>query len=351
MRWPPLLTLFALAVGCSAALPRNEVTPPNSVANFVQRFATVNSTGLIEDVLNEYREKVDKYKVNGTTEAFLAHPLLNRYKGVPLLDDTRVILRNPLVNDYIHASHVNASGLPFIVSQAPLNNTVADFLEMLFENNVILVIQLCNFTESGVEKSFYYLTNGSYGDLTTVVGERKNITDSIVRTEIRLTRNNRTQTIEHIHFLGWPDYAVPRELSAFPTLYGYLEKHSESALKGSEGIVIHCTAGIGRSGTFVAAVMTFRRLLEDTQKEVKVVDVLHELRSERMDSVETPAQYLFIHRCVIELCTSTWPSLKTSTALQPFFREYAGLSNGAKVTSLAYSLLSVVMLRIVWCYV
>ncbi|KAH7714990.1 Protein-tyrosine phosphatase containing protein [Aphelenchoides avenae] len=305
-------TVLAIGNSTSVEDPSGK-TASSAIRSFLTSISNENASQTVENILHEFKE-VDKFNRNGTVEAFLAHPELNRYKGVFLLDETRVIIKDPIEHDYIHASHINLAGLNLIMSQGPMNNTAADFLQMVFENDAKVIVQLCNFTENGREKSFYYLQNATYGNLSVAVIGTREMTPSLWRTTLNISRDGLTKTVEHVNFIGWRDFSVPTEMEVFPLILYFMETHGEGA-----PVVIHCTAGVGRTGSFVSSLVAYRTFAQG--RSLAVADVVKDVRRQRMHSVETSMQYLFVYRCTLELLMDAYPSVYTPS-LTSFLAEY-----------------------------
>ncbi|KAI6215638.1 hypothetical protein M3Y94_00408500 [Aphelenchoides besseyi] len=259
----------------------------------------------VRGIRSEFVQQVQKYKnlelsMRAGDEA--ANMSKNRFDDVHLIDKTRVkVSINPEGDDYIHASYVNVSPeLQFICSQGPLTTTIHQFWLMCIQEDV----KLCKNVENGEEKcAEYFATDSSdwseFGPVQVrvlekgqpVAGMRK-----VVKTKIEAKFDSRTAIVTHVLFHGWPDHGMAESLPTCRELRTLVHK-----LHQQKPVIVHCAAGIGRTGTFTAVEMICQKLLVQQTAEFTVVDLIKELRSQRFKAVQNDRQYLFIHRCVLEI--------------------------------------------------
>ncbi|VDK88533.1 unnamed protein product [Litomosoides sigmodontis] len=231
--------------------------------------------------------------------AFDKNPDKNRYKDVFCVDETRVVLNYPPeTNDYIHANWVNVVSTKkrFICTQAPKENTVEDFWRMIWQESCRSIVMLCNIMECGKKKCEQYWPaeegeSKEYGTLKVtcnrVIQEEKMLTIS----NLVITNGSKKLILEHIAWNDWPDRGVPNN---FLAPFRLLQR-----IKNQIHVVIHCSAGIGRTGTVVGLDIA-DSMFNDGMK-VTMRDVIRELRLQRHGSVQTDIQYVYIHRCILAL--------------------------------------------------
>uniref|UniRef100_A0A8C7HZH9 protein-tyrosine-phosphatase n=1 Tax=Oncorhynchus kisutch TaxID=8019 RepID=A0A8C7HZH9_ONCKI len=233
----------------------------------------------------------------------------NRYRDVSPYDHSRVKLENS-ENDYINASlvMVEEAQRTYILSQGPLKNTCGHFWLMVWEQNSKAVIMLNRILEKGSEKCAQYwptaeeqqLSYTDTGFVVTLVKEEDK-SNYIVRVlELRNTETGGTTEIYHFHYTTWPDFGVPESPASF---LNFLVKVRESGSLGPEHgpSVVHCSAGIGRSGTF--SLVDTCLILMDKRKDSSSVDILRvllDMREYRMGLIQTPDQLRFSYRAVLE---------------------------------------------------
>ncbi|KAK6046391.1 Protein-tyrosine phosphatase [Cooperia oncophora] len=219
---------------------------------------------------------------------------LAKYQDVPCQDQHRIVLKWPgAPTDYIHANYVGTpvSDKRFICTQGPLDNTVTEFWMMVLQEESETIVMLCNCIETGKIKCSPYWPD-SVGQTKTFSGiditnlhirpmspEEPSIALSVL--SIKFTKpdgNHETREVRHYQWLDWPDRGVPPcRLTSMELL---------SRIRGTKKpIIVHCSAGIGRTGTIVA----IEYILERMQAGVEcanMCDLLKELRHFRAFSIQ-----------------------------------------------------------------
>ncbi|XP_073474238.1 receptor-type tyrosine-protein phosphatase kappa-like isoform X3 [Aquarana catesbeiana] len=232
----------------------------------------------------------------------------NRYKKVLPYDDSRVVLRSSHSrSDYINASYIDGYKAPkfYIATQGPIPETVSDFWSMVWQENSSVIVMLTGLEEQNKVKCEQYWPEQSqtYGDIIVTV-------QKIVQTgafTIRSFSLRKVQSIAHvmvdqIHYLRWPDHGVPKNTSDMVQLVELMNKCNPP---GSGPVIVHCSAGIGRTGTFLALDILLKRARE--MKKVNVYNCVLELRKRRVKMVQEKEQYIFLYNVLLEtlLCGST----------------------------------------------
>ncbi|CAK5074876.1 unnamed protein product [Meloidogyne enterolobii] len=270
---------------------------------------------------------------------------LNRYPDVALIDQTRVVLRDGpeganalpknktififLGSDYVHASKVKGSEFPMICAQGPIDESIANFWTMVVEQNCGVIVQLCQNQEEGREKCADYIPAEPtlYGNATVSVKEPTHATvanPSVHRTVIDASLPS-GRSVEVVHFLydGWPDRDVPLSPAAFRQLRGTVQK---LAVTRKCSVLIHCSAGIGRTGTYAAIEMAYRDLIAN-DREVQMSTIFQRLRDQRAHAIQTDLQYLFLHRALIDIALEKGRLNRVDKAggVDAFIKEYEEL--------------------------
>jgi len=239
---------------------------------------------------------------------------LNRYYNVIAYDHSRVILHHDEKEIYINASVVKVpqAGREYILSQGPLENTVDDFWLMIYQQNSSVVVMLCNCIEMNRDKSWQYwpLEVGH----TMVLGETREgvgLEVTMVHCEDRGHYIVRTFTltdtisrvkrkIKQYHYIDWPDFNVPESPDLF--LEFLLEFRKSGCFSESCGPpVVHCSAGIGRSGTLILVDSSL--VLASLGEELtlsSVVDSLLDMRTYRMGLIQTEDQLRFSVEAIVK---------------------------------------------------
>lgn len=239
---------------------------------------------------------------------------LNRYYNVIAYDHSRVILHHDEKEIYINASVVKVpqAGREYILSQGPLENTVDDFWLMIYQQNSSIVVMLCNCIEMNRDKSWQYwpLEVGH----TMVLGETREglgLEVTMVHCEDRGHYIVRTFTltdtisrvkrkIKQYHYIDWPDFNVPESPDLF--LEFLLEFRKSGCFSDSCGPpVVHCSAGIGRSGTLILvdSSLVLAALGEELTLS-SVVESLLDMRTYRMGLIQTEDQLRFSVEAIVK---------------------------------------------------
>ncbi|CAI2321816.1 unnamed protein product [Caenorhabditis sp. 36 PRJEB53466] len=234
----------------------------------------------------------------------------NRYKDVGCLDNNRVKLGAPWPHQYVHANYVAVPNNPkrFICTQAPLEKTCADFWWMCLQDRVETIFMLCNYMEKGAKKCHEYLPTEEKPDTLTFKEKSQKVTVKFEsaaefkfseETKAKVTKTiltvegpgGATGKVSHYHWIDWPDRGVPEADAAI------LELLEEArATKGP--IVVHCSAGIGRTGSVVMLEYMMDQLLNNQAIE-ESTKILQKIRDQRNNSIQTDHQYLFVHQVLL----------------------------------------------------
>ncbi|KAI6206588.1 hypothetical protein M3Y94_00929700 [Aphelenchoides besseyi] len=252
-------------------------------------------------MLKQFDEMRGFLPPNMTRTQFDRHPEKNRYKDVFCLDRTRVVLQEKVNgSDYIHASWVVRAPLlnRFICTQGPLERTTADFWRMIVQERVELIIMLCDTVENGRPKCHQYWPreSGSIVEFDGIkIRNRGMQTDSATQVTITTldvkSGQKKSTKVKHLIYKIWPDRSIPTSVEApFQML--------KLARLSKKPTVVHCSAGIGRTGALVAIEMCIQTLLERQPLDMQMI--LQNLRSQRIHCIQTAQQLVFVYKCVLE---------------------------------------------------
>lgn len=240
------------------------------------------------------------------------HPDKNRYSDVVPLDDTRVVLED-LTDDYINASHINLIFGDYVTdiisTQAPLTRTARDFWKMVWDQQTSVIIMLTNFQPYQAHK--YFKENGTktykYSSNETTTSEAIEIqVTMIIKTSVRLgiirvfnvSVNEEVRKIYHFQYTEWGDHREPKSVEDIKSLIGYMEVFQAIGTKnGLNGpTVVHCSAGIGRAGTFITCSILKQLHLFGIEKDIS--EVVTSIRDCRTGMVQTNGQYQFTYEFI-----------------------------------------------------
>ncbi|KJH47738.1 Protein-tyrosine phosphatase [Dictyocaulus viviparus] len=258
----------------------------------------------------------------------------NRYKDVGCLDKDRVIIKIGPVS-YIHANYVSTPSNPkrFICTQAPLPKTCPDFWYMVVQEKSVAILMLCNFVEQNAKKCAEYFPveedkSVSFEGVTVVLKKQEQFPFPfetririLVRTLEVTVPGQPLHTCQHYHWQDWPDRGVP-EADLAPIVL--LSKLKESTTP----IIVHCSAGIGRTGSIVL-IEHAMELLHMSAPLLEISTYLTELRKQRNNSIQTEHQYLYIHQVLLlHLKKSKYLDDTVTPYMESFTKDYINATKG-----------------------
>jgi len=240
----------------------------------------------------------------------------NRYSNVLPLEKTRVVL--PMEgdtpgSDYINANFVNGDPeVPgteklYIAAQGPLDETVVQFWRMIWYQNCNVIVMLTRIMENSKEKCHqYWPLRGvqKIGKLFKVMNFGDPVFSSdvlhVTKLQVENLAEKCSREVYHFQYKEWPDHGLPKNTETFRHLLDIVEEHYDR--KGP--ILVHCSAGIGRTGTFCTVHSNLMKLkLCKGDKEAVTFDVFGtvlRLRKERVGMVQTKEQYMFCYLGILE---------------------------------------------------
>ncbi|XP_047512029.1 receptor-type tyrosine-protein phosphatase N2 isoform X2 [Pieris napi] len=231
----------------------------------------------------------------------------NRYPLCLPYDHSRVTL-NPLSNhlgsDYINASTItdhDPRNPAYIAATGPMPHTSSDFWQMVWEQGSVVMVMLTRLTENGQQVCHrYWPEEGSelyHIYEVHLVSEHIWCDDYLVRSfYLKNQRTSETRTVTQFHFLSWPENGVPSSTKA---LLEFRRKVNKSYRGRSCPIVVHCSDGAGRSGTYCLIDMVLNRMAKGA-KEIDIAATLEHIRDQRPRMVATKQQFEFVLMAVAE---------------------------------------------------
>ncbi|CAF2905605.1 unnamed protein product [Rotaria sp. Silwood2] len=224
----------------------------------------------------------------------------NRYKDVLPYDQTRVILKSSSDSDYINANFINMPITStdmvnrYIATQGPLPTTCEAFWTMIWEQQCTLLIMLTTLFENGRIKCHQYWPNvletNDYG-LFSVRCRRERKENQLIYREFFFTHKetNEERIIYQIQTETWPDHGVPNDFASFVEFV--LEIRELRKSKKHLPILVHCSAGIGRTGVII--LMETALCLIETNQPIFPLDIVRQMREQRLGMIQTASQYQF----------------------------------------------------------
>ncbi|CAD5115277.1 DgyrCDS4270 [Dimorphilus gyrociliatus] len=241
--------------------------------------------------------------------------LKNRYVNIVAYDNTRVILgtsSNPKHN-YINANYVDGyhAEKAYIAAQGPLPATFVDFWRMIWQERCTVIVVITNMTEKGRKKcDQYWPSEGeeTYGNFTVKLlstTERAFFTIRVF--SIKQHKESKgddsdpeeERMVAHYHFTDWKDHSRPAY--ALPVL-NFVNKSAAANSENSGPIVVHCSAGVGRTGTYIMLDSMMREIRD--KGTVSLLAFLYRIRQQRNVLVQTEEQFVFIHDAIVQFIKS-----------------------------------------------
>ncbi|CAG5003207.1 unnamed protein product [Parnassius apollo] len=234
----------------------------------------------------------------------------NRYRDVNPYDHSRVILKR-CERDYINANLVkmDRANRKYILTQGPLGSTVGHFWLMVWEQNSRAILMLNKIIEKNEIKCHWYWPHGIGDQHKMVLNDVKLTVEQISEEDCsyystRVFRifdmeSSESREVVQFHYTTWPDFGVPSSPVAF---LEFLKKvRSSGALEADVGpAIVHCSAGIGRSGTFCLVDSCLVIIEKEGFGIVNIQQILLEMRKDRMGLIQTPDQLRFSYQAIIE---------------------------------------------------
>uniref|UniRef100_A0A914I7S7 protein-tyrosine-phosphatase n=1 Tax=Globodera rostochiensis TaxID=31243 RepID=A0A914I7S7_GLORO len=244
----------------------------------------------------------------------------NRFTNILPYDHSRVKLKptdDDDGSDYVNASYIPGfnSRREFIAAQGPLPSTRDHFWRLVWEQQVPAIVALTKCVEKGRDKCHQYWPDNSsrsvlYADIEVTLLTESIEYDEFTIRELRLTNmaepSQPVRTVQHLHYQAWPDFGVPDHPVGI-VHFARLFRNKLPPSSANKPTIVHCSAGVGRSGTFIA----LDRLVQHIEcgRPIDVFGTVYEMRLERCHMVQNEQQYIFIHHCLQYVLENFYPFL------------------------------------------
>ncbi|KAI0208374.1 Receptor-type tyrosine-protein phosphatase R [Lamellibrachia satsuma] len=257
-----------------------------------------NPTALYEEFWEIPMNHPDRIAVAGSG-------LKNRYRSIIPNENTRVKL--PVDGEdelcgYINANYIRgyaSEDRAYIATQGPMPNTIRDLWRMAWLEKSPVIVMITKLKEKNKTKCEAYVPEqcGIYGDVTVYVRSVSEQDGYILR-QLTIKYRNKEHSLLHAWYMAWPDHKAPDTARQLLTLVKEVDRHRYDPETGRPKgpVIVHCSAGIGRSGCFIATSIGMQQLREEHM--VDVLGVVCAMRMDRGGMVQTNEQYRFVHQAL-----------------------------------------------------
>ena len=210
---------------------------------------------------------------------------------------------------YINASWIN---IPYkeniIATQGPKLETINNFYQMIFDYDCNVIIMLCKWVENNKQKCYDYININNL-NLKFII---EKIEDKIEEKDLLLVKKlyilnketNKKKEVYHINFLDWKDHGVPnikQSALLFERMVYLIE-----IKKNEKPFIVHCSAGVGRTGTFIAIYLLYMQIFHHPENDINnnniivfnIFNLVRQIKEMRLKLIENDEQYIFVHEFI-----------------------------------------------------
>ncbi|XP_072260348.1 receptor-type tyrosine-protein phosphatase delta isoform X4 [Pyxicephalus adspersus] len=231
----------------------------------------------------------------------------NRYANVIAYDHSRVLLsaiEGIPGSDYINSNYIDGyrKQNAYIATQGPLPETFGDFWRMMWEQRSATVVMMTKLEErSRIKCDQYWPSRGTetYGLIQVTLQDTVELATYCVRTfALYKSGSSEKREVRQFQFTAWPDHGVPEHPTPF---LAFLRRVKTCNPPDAGPMVVHCSAGVGRTGCFIVIDAMLERIRHE--KTVDIYGHVTLMRAQRNYMVQTEDQYIFIHDALLEAVT------------------------------------------------
>ncbi|XP_009105847.1 protein-tyrosine-phosphatase PTP1 [Brassica rapa] len=304
---PPKLSLSPDQLSyCHQALKilREKISDPDSIA---REFANLQANRMLaSDMLRSSTVAINSVNYEK-----------NRYTDVVPFDNNRVVL-NPCkdsrssADGYVNASLIKTTSSSasesvseFIATQGPLPHTIEDFWEMVIQQHCPVIVMLTRLVDNykTVKCGDYFPAEDKpreFGNISVKTKWVKTTDTALLLRNLEVnhkeTEDQQPMSVLHIQYAEWPDHGVPKDTVAARGILKRLYQVPPSL----GPIIVHCSAGIGRTGTYCAIHNTIQRILVGDMSALDLAKTVTMFRRQRNGMVQTMDQYFFCYNAIVD---------------------------------------------------
>ena len=265
-----------------------------------KNFYDNNTSNLIN---KEFETLLDIIDYNSLYEKYLnqGNETLDRYSDIKSYNHNIINIKGG--HKYINASPINIITKKYFIStQGPKNETIEDFWTMIEEYECNIIIMLCNIVEGGREKCAKYWDEKNKMNNYSIHLNKEETKNKYIIRELKLInkKSGKEKNLIQIHFIGWPDHGIPdtsddKIFEVFEEMIKLVDQY-----KGNGPIVVHCSAGVGRTGTFISMYYLDKEIKTQIKEKKEIIrfnifNLVRKLKEMRICLVQSNSQYNFIY--------------------------------------------------------
>ncbi|XP_043912687.1 tyrosine-protein phosphatase non-receptor type 13-like [Protopterus annectens] len=226
----------------------------------------------------------------------------NRYREILPYDETRVPIGEG--KDYINASYITMpvgfEDYHYISTQGPLPGTINDFWEMVWENNVSVIAMMTQEVEHGKIKCHRYWPDNIEKTMDTnkyiLILENYQALDFLTISAIKIFQKETEEVhyVKQLQFTTWPDHGTPTSSEHLVQFVHFMRKFHQSG-----PVVVHCSAGVGRTGVLICADVLLKIIENDIS--FNIMEIVKSMRHQRYGMVQTKEQYKYCYKFALEV--------------------------------------------------
>ncbi|TRZ03679.1 hypothetical protein DNTS_033760 [Danionella cerebrum] len=290
-------------LSCSVVTPRERVAQEYlHTASRVLTRALLRETSLNTQNLQAEFAEIPMNFVDQKELDIPNHGSKNRYKSILPNPHSRVVLKTKNSKDplssYINANYIRGylgEEKAFIATQGPMIHTVNDFWQMIWQEDSPIIVMITKLKEKNEKCVLYWPEKrGIYGKVEVFVSSVKESDHYIIRT-LLLKHGGQSRRVQHYWYRSWPDQKTPEGAGPLLQLLSDVELDRRSCVTRGP-ITVHCSAGIGRTGCFIASSIGCHQL--EQTGEVDILKIICQLRTDRGGMIQTEEQYEFVHHAL-----------------------------------------------------
>ena len=226
---------------------------------------------------------------------------LCRYSEIRTYKDNKVEIKSD--NGYINASWIHIPNYrSFIATQGPLESTIEDFWVMCFDYDVKIIVMLCKLDEDYKEKCANYWDTNLANFTIVKTCDTIQLNEGLRMRKFKITKkdNGMDKNIVQVHLTCWPDHTIPD--AAYNKIIDIINLVDD--FKEKSPVVVHCSAGIGRTGTFISLYNLYHEINEQINNKklneihFSIMNLVRKLKEMRLYLVESENQYKFLYQFV-----------------------------------------------------